>query len=74
MGIRVALHHKTFYRYDRPVALSPQIVRFRPAVLSKNSIVLGFEEDSAFRPRGSLPECKRVWIHLTFSSSLSPVG
>jgi transglutaminase-like putative cysteine protease len=31
MGIRVALHHKTFYRYDRPVALSPQIVRFRPA-------------------------------------------
>jgi hypothetical protein len=25
--------------------------------------VLGFEEDSAFRVRGSLPECKRVWIH-----------
>ena len=40
----------------------------------QNSIVLGFEEDSGFRPRGSLPECKRVWIHLTFSSSLSPVG
>jgi hypothetical protein len=48
--------------------------RPRVPVLSKNSIVLGFEEDSAFRPRGSLPECKRVWIHLTFSSSLSPVG
>jgi transglutaminase-like putative cysteine protease len=30
MGIRVALHHKTVYRYDRLVALSPQIVRLRP--------------------------------------------
>jgi len=29
--IRVALHHKTVYRYDRLVALSPQIVRLRPA-------------------------------------------
>ena len=31
MSIRVALHHKTVYRYDRPVTLSPQIVRLRPA-------------------------------------------
>jgi uncharacterized protein (DUF2126 family)/transglutaminase-like putative cysteine protease len=31
MGIRVALHHKTIYNYDRLVALSPQIVRLRPA-------------------------------------------
>jgi len=31
MGIRVALHHKTAYRYDRLVTLSPQIVRLRPA-------------------------------------------
>ena len=31
MGIHVALNHKTTYRYDRRVALSPQIVRLRPA-------------------------------------------
>ena len=31
MGIHVALTHKTVYRYDRPVNLSPQIVRLRPA-------------------------------------------
>ncbi len=31
MAIHVALHHKTHYRYDRRVALSPHIVRLRPA-------------------------------------------
>ena len=31
MAIRVALHHLTEYRYDRLVALSPHIVRLRPA-------------------------------------------
>ena len=31
MSIRVALHHKTGYIYDRPVKLSPQIIRLRPA-------------------------------------------
>lgn len=31
MAIRVALHHRTEYRYDRLVALSPHIVRLRPA-------------------------------------------
>ena len=31
MAIRVALHHRTQYRYDRPVTLSPHVVRLRPA-------------------------------------------
>jgi uncharacterized protein (DUF2126 family) len=31
MSIRVALNHRTTYRYDRLVRLSPQVVRLRPA-------------------------------------------
>jgi uncharacterized protein (DUF2126 family)/transglutaminase-like putative cysteine protease len=31
MSVRVALRHRTTYRYDRPVNLGPQTVRLRPA-------------------------------------------
>ncbi len=39
MSIRVALHHKTVYQYDRPVVLSPQIVRLRPAPHSRTPVL-----------------------------------
>ena len=38
MGIRVALHHKTVYNYDRLVTLGPQIVRLRPAPHSRTPV------------------------------------
>src|SRR5262249_30560901 len=31
MTIRVALHHRTRYSFDRPVGLSPHEIRLRPA-------------------------------------------
>lgn len=31
MTIRVAIHHKTSYEFDRPVNLSPHVLRLRPA-------------------------------------------
>src|SRR2546425_2619815 len=38
MGIRVALHHKTVYNYDRMVTLSPQTVRFGPPPHSRTPV------------------------------------
>jgi transglutaminase-like putative cysteine protease len=38
MSIHVAINHKTHYRYDRLVALSPHIVRLRPAPHSRTPI------------------------------------
>ncbi len=38
MAITVGIHHRTTYRYDRPVALSPHIVRLRPAPHTRTPI------------------------------------
>src|SRR6267154_1008439 len=39
MAIRVALNHKTEYHYDRPVTMTPQIVRLRPAPHGRTPIL-----------------------------------
>lgn len=39
MAIRVALHHKTRYQYDRLVSLSPHEVRLRPAPHARTPIL-----------------------------------
>ncbi len=38
MSIRVALHHKTHYTYDKPTTIFPQVVRLRPAPHTRTRI------------------------------------
>ena len=38
MAIRVAINHKTEYRFDRPVDVSPHVVRLRPAPHTRTPI------------------------------------
>jgi len=38
MTIRVAINHNTYYKFDRAVALSPHVVRLRPAPHSRTPI------------------------------------
>ncbi len=39
MSIQIAINHKTEYRFDRPVGLSPHVVRLRPAPHSRTPIL-----------------------------------
>ncbi|HVU98726.1 MAG TPA: transglutaminase family protein [Puia sp.] len=38
MSIRIAINHKTTYKYDRFVSLSPHVFRLRPAVHSRTPV------------------------------------
>jgi len=38
MSIQVAIHHRTEYRFDRAVSLSPHIIRLRPAPHSRTPV------------------------------------
>ncbi len=39
MAIRVGQHHTTEYRFDRPVGLSPHVIRLRPAAHCRTPIL-----------------------------------
>ncbi|ASY64288.1 Large protein containing transglutaminase-like domain [Sinorhizobium sojae CCBAU 05684] len=39
MSIKASIYHLTHYKYDRPIKLSPQIIRLKPAAHSKTKVI-----------------------------------
>jgi transglutaminase-like putative cysteine protease len=64
MTIRVALQHRTSYRFDRPVMVSPHEIRLRPAPHCRPGAWLFAERRAAELPQlaaGSIRELGRPW-------------
>src|ERR1700676_5227985 len=66
MAIRVALNHKTVYRYDRLVTLQPHIVRLRPAPHCRTPIL-------SYSLRVSPPDHFLNWQQDPYSNYLARV-
>lgn len=67
MTIRVALNHKTSYRYDRPVTLSPHVVRLRPSPHP------GGRSHDDFPVNANAAESRRISRFRPYSHSIGPV-